>query len=159
MTARGCPQAATGVGRLLFESEPRASSSRQRPVKVHKRRTCDVPAIGSSPRLIAGLHHRQGYDVSNKPWDAWYTSTRWRRRRRHQLQRRPLCQWCEKRGHITVATIAHHIEPHKGDPGKFWFGELVSLCKDCHDVDAQRIERGGKPRQQVGADGWPIDRQ
>jgi hypothetical protein len=35
---------------------------------------------------------------------------------------------CLKDGRINAATIAHHIEPHKGDQQKFFFGELQSLC-------------------------------
>jgi hypothetical protein len=30
-------------------------------------------------------------------------------------------------GRINAATIADHIEPHKGDKQKFFFGELKSL--------------------------------
>ena len=55
------------------------------------------------------------------------------------------------------ASIAHHIQRHHGNPELFWRGELVSLCKQCHDSDAQSIEKGGKPRRTIGADGWPIE--
>ena len=87
----------------------------------------------------------------------WYSHARWRKKRGRQLQLDPLCAWCERRGLVTAAEVAHHVEPHRGDRVKFWNGELVSLCKECHDSDAQRIERGGKPKQTIGADGWPIE--
>jgi hypothetical protein len=67
-----------------------------------------------------------------------------------------LCEWCEARGLYTLATIAHHLVPHRGDPVLFWSGELVSLCKECHDSDAQAIEKGGQPKQTIGVDGWPV---
>jgi 5-methylcytosine-specific restriction endonuclease McrA len=38
------------------------------------------------------------------------------------------------------ATVADHVTPHRDDHGAFWFGELQSLCKSCHDVKKQRIE-------------------
>ena len=92
----------------------------------------------------------------SSPVNQWYEHARWRRRRQRQLKLRPLCAWCEKRGQVTEATVAHHTEPHRGDRVKFWTGELVSLCKKCHDIDAQRIEKGGRPRAVIGDDGWPI---
>lgn len=53
---------------------------------------------------------------------------------------------------------ADHIKPHKGDLVLFWDeGNVQTLCPDCHNTDKQRIERGGKARQAVGADGWPIE--
>jgi 5-methylcytosine-specific restriction protein A len=94
--------------------------------------------------------------MSDRPWRHLYKTARWLQRRKEQLAAQPLCEWCDKRGLLVEATIAHHDEPHKGDLQKFWTGKLTSLCKPCHDIDAQIIERGGKPRQDTGADGWPI---
>jgi hypothetical protein len=54
--------------------------------------------------------------------------------------------------------VCHHKRPHKGDEALFWDqGNLASSCADCHDVDEQRIERGGRARQQVDESGWPIE--
>jgi hypothetical protein len=30
------------------------------------------------------------------------------------------------------------------------------LCKECHDSDAQAIEKGGQPKQTIGVDRWPV---
>ena len=87
----------------------------------------------------------------------WYTHARWRKKRKRQLQLRPLCEWCDRRGLTVVAEVAHHTTPHRGDRVKFWNGQLVSLCKKCHDADAQLVERGGKPKPTIGANGWPIE--
>jgi hypothetical protein len=35
---------------------------------------------------------------------------------------------CLSEGKIVAARIADHIEPHRGDPIKFWTGALQSLC-------------------------------
>jgi 5-methylcytosine-specific restriction enzyme A len=86
----------------------------------------------------------------------WYSHRRWRQRRARQLQAFPLCQWCERRGLVVVAEVAHHVEPHHGNRVKFWHGELISLCKACHDADAQTIERGGKLKPTIGVDGFPV---
>lgn len=92
-----------------------------------------------------------------RPWRHLYKTVRWQHRRKAQLTSQPLCEWCLKRGLVVPATIAHHNEPHKGKLEKFWCGDLTSLCKTCHDSDAQSIEKGGKPKPTTGMDGWPID--
>lgn len=57
---------------------------------------------------------------------------------------------------MTVATVADHIKPHKGDEVLFFdLNNLQSLCKPCHDSDKQR-EENGRPLVAVGVDGWPI---
>lgn len=93
----------------------------------------------------------------DKPWRSWYKKPRWVTIRAAQLQKQPLCERCLSRGTITPATVCHHVDRHEGDPVKFWNGPFASSCSDCHDVDEQRIERGGRARQQVGEDGWPVD--
>jgi 5-methylcytosine-specific restriction enzyme A len=89
-------------------------------------------------------------------WDAWYNLTRWRKYRAHQLREHPLCKYCLERGHVTVATICDHVEPHHGDWTKFWLGPFQSLCKECHDVTKRYVERRGF-RPDIGVDGMPLD--
>lgn len=91
-----------------------------------------------------------------QPWRAWYKTGRWRATRADQLLKQPLCERCLARGQITAATVCHHLNDDKGTIEKFFAGPFGSSCADCHDVDEQRIERGGRARQQVGADGWPV---
>ena len=92
-----------------------------------------------------------------KPWAALYNSKRWKQLRLRQLQRKPLCERCERYDRITPATVAHHKIPHKGDAILFFDADnLASSCADCHNVDEQRIEKGGRARAPVDADGWPI---
>jgi 5-methylcytosine-specific restriction protein A len=90
--------------------------------------------------------------------DRWYKTARWQRRRRQQLERDPLCWMCKRDGRVTLATIANHKIPHRGDPELFWHGELDSLCKPHHDGEQQSVEKGGggKPiKPTIGIDGWP----
>jgi len=63
-----------------------------------------------------------------------------------------------RRGIVTLATIADHIEPHKGDWNRFLTGPLQSLCDSCHSGDKRRVEHGKKPKPIIGEDGWPTDR-
>jgi len=84
----------------------------------------------------------------------WYKTARWQKLRARQLAAHPICEMCKPR--VTVATVCDHVQPHRGDETLFWSGPFQSVCKPCHDGDKQRIENGGKPRQHIGTDGWPI---
>lgn len=90
-----------------------------------------------------------------------YNSRAWRKRRALQLRHEPLCRYCQRMGRVTEATVADHIEPHRGDLDKF-NGPLQSLCKLCHDSVKAREEGidGALGRAwKVGHDvtGAPID--
>jgi hypothetical protein len=69
---------------------------------------------------------------------------------------------CRAEGRVKAARIADHVEDHKGDPVKFWQGELQSLCTSHHNQktrldDAAR--RSGRARIWRGAtvSGQPSD--
>lgn len=88
----------------------------------------------------------------------WYDLQHWRRRRRHQLQIEPLCAQCAKAGRITPATVADHIEAHKGDWNKFRLGKLQSLCADCHKRK-WADDAHGYISNMIGDDGFPLDKR
>lgn len=95
---------------------------------------------GSRPRMEA----RRDYDErrrAEKPWRAWYKTRRWQARRSRQLRDEPLCAMCLRDGVTTAATIADHVEPHRGDEALFFDGRLQSLCKWHHDKAKQSEER------------------
>ena len=93
--------------------------------------------------------------MSRSEFSQWYADRKWRAIRKAQLQREPLCRFCQRVSRVTVASIADHIEPHRGDRQKFWTGELMSLCGTCHSSTKQRMEAG----KRVGCDvnGLPLD--
>ena len=41
----------------------------------------------------------------------WYADRKWRAKRAAQLQREPLCRYCQAQGKVTPADVADHIEP------------------------------------------------
>ena len=63
---------------------------------------------------------------------------------------------CLEKGDVVAATIADHINPHKGDEYEFFFGELQSLCKTHHESTKKRFEARGYSTE-IGVDGWPVD--
>lgn len=79
---------------------------------------------------------------------AFYGTARWKRRRADQLARHPLCALCrDVRGRVTPATVADHREPWRRAPdprNAFFSGELISLCKPCHDSWKQQMEKSGR---------------
>jgi 5-methylcytosine-specific restriction endonuclease McrA len=81
----------------------------------------------------------------------WYCTASWQRRRAHQLHIEPLCRLCLEAGRVTPATVADHIEPHRGDYQLFRLCELRSLCPECHNA----LDRTNAPRSAVRADGTP----
>lgn len=73
----------------------------------------------------------------------WYKRKAWcgkGGRRELQLSKEPLCRFCPDHSKQR-ATVADHVIPHREDHALFWFGELQSLCKPCHDIKKQRVER------------------
>lgn len=85
-----------------------------------------------------------------------YSTARWRRVRKDQLRKEPLCRACKRQGIATPATVCDHVDPHKGDLLKFWRGPFQSLCKNHHDSYKQQLERRGFDVE-IDASGWPVD--
>jgi 5-methylcytosine-specific restriction enzyme A len=100
------------------------------------------PALGSAPP---------------HEYRRWYSLERWRKRSRAQLQAEPLCRMCQERGMPTAATVADHIEPHRGDWNKFWLGKLQSLCAGCHERGKKWVENRGYDPRPTDENGWPLD--
>jgi hypothetical protein len=109
------------------------------------------PAVAGRPRsaatAIARVAQPQAdaeYDRRRRdssPWRAWYGTARWRSKRAAQLADEPLCRSCAADGRVTAARVCDHVEPHRGDPRKFWDGATQSLCDNCHNAAKQREER------------------
>lgn len=88
----------------------------------------------------------------------WYGTARWQKLRLAQLRHEPTCRLCKQKHppRITPATVADHITPHRGDHTLFWYGELQSLCDDCHNTTKQTIEKRGYDTR-VDERGLPLD--
>lgn len=95
------------------------------------------------------------YNAKRPAWAAWYRTADWRQRAAAQLKAEPLCRFCAKAGVRKPATIADHIERHRGDAVQFFSGRLQSLCRHHHNSTKQSMERRDVPHCDV--DGLPID--
>lgn len=86
-----------------------------------------------------------------------YGTTRWQHMRSRQLALAPLCVLCKALGHVEPASVADHVQPHRGDESKFFdAGNLQSLCQSCHDSVKQAQEKSGHLRGS-DATGLPLD--
>jgi 5-methylcytosine-specific restriction protein A len=90
----------------------------------------------------------------------FYDTWRWKRLRRQQLLREPLCRMCASQNSIVVATDADHIKPIADGGTVDDFASLQSLCH-AHHSQKTRSEQTGKtltPKTKgASATGMPID--
>ncbi|MCC6611174.1 MAG: HNH endonuclease [Burkholderiales bacterium] len=87
-----------------------------------------------------------------------YDKQQWKRLRRQQLRREPLCRMCLDRGITMPAVDVDHIIPI-ADGGEPW--ALENLRSLCHD-DHSRVTRASQTGREImvkGCDarGYPID--
>jgi 5-methylcytosine-specific restriction enzyme A len=61
-----------------------------------------------------------------------YNSKQWQSIRIAQLSNYPWCAECMKEGRYTAATEVDHVDPHQGDPARFFAGPFQSMCTPCH---------------------------
>jgi 5-methylcytosine-specific restriction protein A len=115
---------------------------------------CPVPGC---PELTQGgrcHRHRQERtraqdQVRGSAHDRLYGS-RWRRYSQHYLRLHPLCGTCQANERTTPSEVTDHVEPHRGDPARFWDPtNHQALCKRCHDRktagEVNRRTRDRKP--------------
>lgn len=94
----------------------------------------------------------------NTPGRELHSSYAWIKASKAYRQANQLCVMCSRTGLVEPARVVDHIVPHKGDPALFWdHNNWQSLCFRHHNSDKKIIERGGKPRPQIDADGWPVE--
>lgn len=66
---------------------------------------------------------------------------RWTKARKTFLSSHPLCIGCLAEGRTEAATVVDHVDPHHGDPDKFWNTAMWQpCCKWHHDSVKQRLE-------------------
>jgi len=62
----------------------------------------------------------------------FYNKQQWRRLRRQQLQRQPLCVLCEELGDLVPASQVDHVRAISDGGAPADLNNLRSLCASCH---------------------------
>ena len=110
------------------------------------------PGVGSLPTRVGAAqdHDRQSSTRTGlEPWQAWYTSRRWRTLRLKVLARD--AYRCRATGVVCMGThnapnspVVDHIRPHHGNADLFWsIDNLQCVSKSWHDQVKQKHERSG----------------
>jgi hypothetical protein len=89
--------------------------------------------------------------LEKQHWRRWYSGIWWKRRQAAQMRREPFCRTCG-----SIASVADHIEPHRGQKHAFAHGKLQSLCRTCHETKKKTEEHRGFDTA-IGLDGYPLD--
>lgn len=85
------------------------------------------------------------YCTEHTPFHPVYTDTRrnsrqrgydtqWEKVRKQHLSAHPLCKRCEDAGRTVVATMVHHIKAIRDGGPRLDRSNLMSLCRDCHEM-------------------------
>jgi len=91
-------------------------------------------------------------------WRKLYSTKAWRSLRASHLASEPTCRFCLDVSRVTAGRVVDHIEPHKGDPTKFFDRlNLQTLCVLHHNSSKQREERTGRKVQAISLEGWPVE--
>lgn len=102
-------------------------------------RFCTAPGCGNrvdGGRCPAHSRDRQRGGSTSRGYDA-----AWQSFRRVYLAQHPLCCDCADRNQVTPATEIHHKLRLAEHPAlKYVEGNLMALCKACHDTRTRRGE-------------------
>lgn len=86
----------------------------------------------------------------------FYDLAVWRQARRTYLDEHPLCEICQRQGHVVPALHVDHIVPIT-QGGEMLHGDnLQALCLPCHSKKTSADE-GGAVRWGCDVHGIPID--
>lgn len=108
-------------------------------------RKCAHPGCNELvPKGSCYKHRRKERDAHIPEHQRLYNDPRWKSIRANQLAEYPWCARCLENDHYVAATDVDHVEPHRGDPVKFFSGPFESLCHRHHSVKTA-IEVGWTP--------------
>lgn len=91
-------------------------------------------------------------------WQGFYNSKAWKKTRRAQLDREPLCRDCLQQGRHEPATDVDHVTQLEDGGAPLDPENLQSLCHSHHSVKTRRDQLLGQAHSKVvGDDGFPLD--
>lgn len=111
----------------------------------HGQAHCHLHKKSEAERKLADDRQRRRWSEASpekREASRLYSTARWHRLRLSILNDEPLCRHCTEQGLVVPATVVDHVRRHNNDPNLFYdYGNLQSLCKSCHDVKTNTVDR------------------
>ena len=105
-------------------------------------------ALGRAAEMRKADARQPQWAGAERPNEALYNTTRWRKLRREVLQANGCCALCGATDRLHV----HHITPPKGDEELFYnHDNLTVLCESCH---ARMTSAEAKEAVSIHAPAW-----
>ena len=92
-----------------------------------------LPKGKARPWIPKKPQHMREVDNSS-----FYNSKRWRALRNYYIQMKPLCEQCDRDGHVKSAKVCDHIIPLIMGGSPVDIKNLQSLCTSCHNTKSGR---------------------
>lgn len=76
---------------------------------------------------------QQRYDKQRGNFRERGYSAQWDKVRKIKLNHDPLCERCNSKGYVVLATLVHHIQSINKGGSLLDVDNLMSVCSSCHD--------------------------
>jgi 5-methylcytosine-specific restriction enzyme A len=154
-SARACLRRSVCRGRLP-QGERRHRSPFSNSAAVFLSRQWDLWSLTSNSPVARGITGFPMRDVAGDELRKYGRAGA--RQRKRRLRREPLCRHCAAQGYVSASTVVDHIVPLSRG-GTDDDSNTQCLCTECHDAKTRKDFgfKAGRPRQNLDADGWPID--
>ena len=88
------------------------------------------------------VQHGGGTTEKGKENNKLYGTAFWKKQRKIQLSKNPLCAACLLEGKVVQAEHIDHVFPHRQDQSKFKSNLFQSLCVSHHTLKTQEENKG-----------------
>jgi len=88
------------------------------------------------------VQHGGGTTEKGKENNKLYGTAFWKKQRKIQLSKNPLCAACLLEGKVVQAEHIDHVFPHRQDQNKFKSNLFQSLCVPHHTLKTQEENKG-----------------
>ena len=88
------------------------------------------------------VQHGGGTTEKGKENNKLYGTAFWKKQRKIQLSKNPLCAACLLEGKVVQAEHIDHVFPHRQDQSKFKSNLFKSLCVSHHTLKTQEENKG-----------------
>lgn len=96
------------------------------------------PGYCDQHKPVVVLVKKAALDPEYQERNRFYQRVAWKRIRKAQLDREPLCRGCKEKNKLEPASIVDHIKPIALGGDALSLDNLQSLCVSCHNRKTRR---------------------